>query len=125
MPNISELGRAPNGMWMITIDTLVGPWHVASSLHHTPIRTPKTMWYVVNMLTGDACKIGPAKGKGVNYCDRARDEARRRNEQFFAKTDLPTIMGIHPKFDSVISMVLANTNKSLTAQQIFDKKRGF
>jgi hypothetical protein len=79
------------------------------------------------MLTESTCKIGPVRMRGTNYCDRARDEAKQRNEKFFAehKTDLPTFMGIHPKFDAIIEMVLANTNKSLTAQQIFDKKRGF
>jgi hypothetical protein len=125
--NNPEPGRAPNGMWMITVDTITGPWHVASYLHRTPIREPKTMWCVVNMLTGDACRIGPAKGRGVNYCDRARDEARSRNKRFFVEhvTDLPTFMGINPKFDSVISLVLANTDKTMTAQQLFDRKRGF
>jgi len=123
---------------MITIDTLIGPWHVTTSHFYQRIRSPwtaaypppttrKYAWCVVNMLTGKTCKIGLIKGRGVNYCDRAQDEAKRRNEEFFVKhkTDLPTFMGMHSKFDSVISLMLENTNKSLTAQQIFDRKRGF
>jgi hypothetical protein len=114
--------KAPNGMWMISIGTQTGPWHVASFL------PPLGYWYIVNMLTGDAVRIGKVRMKGTNYCDRAREEARSRNNIFFKEheKDLPTFMGINPEFDKVIGLVLQHgMSDTMTAQQIFDKARGF
>ena len=110
--------KGPSGLWMFTTFTLTGPWHVASG---------DSSWHVTNMLDGRTKKIGPVTGKGINYCDRARDEARKRNEQFFAehKDDLPTFLGINPKFDEILSLVMKNTDKTLTAQGLFDKARSF
>jgi hypothetical protein len=117
--------KAPNGMWMITVGTQTGPWHVASASFSGSGSVG--YWYIVNMLTGDAVRTGKVRMKGTNYCDRAREEARSRNNIFFKEheKDLPTFMGINPEFDKVIGLVLQNTPGTLTAQEIFDKARGF
>ena len=107
--------RAPNGMWMITTGTLTGPWHVASSFFLLWKRTKSStqgtvLWSIVNMLTGKSKKIGRVQGRGVNFCDRAREIARERNKDFLAKhmadKSLPQFLGINPEFDKTIAQCL-------------------
>ena len=68
-----QVGR----FWLITTDTINGPWHVASLDDPRSVRGD---WYVVNKDTGKSKLIGPVRSRGTNYCDRARAEAIRRNE---------------------------------------------
>jgi hypothetical protein len=50
-----------------------GPWRAAGY---------GAAWYIVNVETGAYKKIGPvSRGRGVNYLDRAIDEAIRRNRK--------------------------------------------
>ena len=75
--------------WLITIDTIKGPWHVASLDDGKGAAMPRGMWggdmgragswYIVNKDTGKAKRIGPVKMRGKNWCDEARAEAVRRN----------------------------------------------
>ena len=121
---IGDLVEAPNGMWMITIGTLTGPWHVASC----HVGGASGYWYIVNMLNGNAVRIGKVRMKGTNYCDRAKEEARLRNNQFFKEhvKDLPGFMGTNTEFDKIIGTVLQEgLSDTMTAQKIFDKARGF
>lgn len=37
-------------------------------------------WIIVNEKTLRSKKIGPVTGRGINYFDRAMDEAKRRNK---------------------------------------------
>jgi len=59
----------------ITDSTLDGPWHVGWRDSSTPDKN----WYIVNKDTGKSKKIGPVRMSGTNYCDKAREEAKRRN----------------------------------------------
>jgi len=49
-----------------------GPWHVYQYLG-------EKFWHILNTGTGKTKKIGPVQLKGVNYYERAREEAGRRN----------------------------------------------
>ena len=103
------------GLWIITIGTLDGPWHVTSK--HTsqqwgvPHRATRgtDVWMVVNILTGSTKVIGPSgRGKGVNYFDRSKDEATKRNNAFLKDvTRLPAYLGKHPEFDKTIAKYLS------------------
>ena len=42
-------------------------------------------WYVVNKHTGEAKRIGPIQLTGVNYFDKAMEEADRRNKMRIKK----------------------------------------
>jgi len=85
--------------WAITSGTLTGPWHVTSKGKY---------WYIINMLTGTTKRIGLFRMSGTNYCDRAKDIARERNEVFLEehKQELPQYMGRYPEFDKTIAEVL-------------------
>ena len=84
--------------WVITGNTLKGPWHVTSKGKN---------WYIINILTETTVKIGPFRMSGMNYCDRAKMIARDRNEKFLADTrELPKYLGRHPEFDKTIAEVL-------------------
>jgi hypothetical protein len=85
--------------WAITDGTLTGPWHVTAR---------GKFWYIINMLTLTTKRIGKMKGRGVNYCDRAKDIARERNALFLKenKEKLPLYLGRYPEFDKTISEVL-------------------
>ncbi len=70
--------------WLITVDTIKGPWHVASlddgkgrDMGHGLGRAGS--WYIVNKDNGKSKRIGPVRMNGRNYCDEARAEAKRRN----------------------------------------------
>lgn len=75
--------------WLITIDTINGPWHVSSyndglgtlmpAFHSGGKKHRAGSWYIVHKDTGDAERIGSVRSKGTNYCDRAKEEAIRRN----------------------------------------------
>lgn len=77
--------------WLITINTINGPWHVSSlndglgalmpAFHAGGKRHRGGSWYIVNKDTGDAERIGSVRSKGTNYCDRAKEEAKRRNRE--------------------------------------------
>ena len=89
------------GLWLITIGTLDGPWHVASM---------SSKWRIINILTGSTKVIGggSVKGKGVNYFDRSKDEATKRNNAFLKDvTRLPAYLGKHPEFDKTIAKYLS------------------
>lgn len=60
--------------WLVTIDTINGPWHVGS-------KDNELKWYIVNRETGHSEYIGRVTGHGHNYFDEARDEAKRRNRE--------------------------------------------
>ena len=102
--------RAPNDMWMITIEVLTGPWHVASSDKPQGDVPSANHWYIVNMLTGKSKKIGRVRTTGMNFCDRATVIARERNKEFLAKhmreKTLPTFLGINKEFDKTIAQHL-------------------
>jgi hypothetical protein len=49
-----------------------GSWYVAQ-------RLGGMYWYIENKVTGRRVKIGRVGGRRVNYFDRAREEAMRRN----------------------------------------------
>ena len=89
-----------NGWWLITIGTLDGPWHVASSY--------PSGWVIVNILTDKSKYIGPVRRKGTNYFDRAEAEAKRRNDLFLKEhaAELPKYMGRFECFDKTIAKVL-------------------
>ncbi len=57
--------------WTITDDTLEGPWHVASKNFY---------WYIVNVKTSEAVRIGRMRKNGKNYFDISKAEAQRRND---------------------------------------------
>jgi hypothetical protein len=77
-PAIHETGPVfVNGFHLITIDTLIGPWHVGS-------RNDR-YWYIVNRVTGRSRKIGPVRMRGTNYFDKAEEEADRRNKLIASK----------------------------------------
>jgi hypothetical protein len=122
----SYLMRAPNGMWMITVGTLTGPWHVASRTRRVQPMVYKDHWCIVNIITWSSKVIGPVRMRGVNYHDRAIEVARERNEEFFRKhlKELPTFLGRYPEFDKVIAMMLAEYTEGSSAQEIFNKQRG-
>lgn len=75
--------------WLITTETIKGPWHVSSlndgrgalmpSFYAGGPRPRAGSWYVVNKDTGQSKRIGPVKSRGKNWCDEARAEAKRRN----------------------------------------------
>jgi hypothetical protein len=103
--------KAPNGMWVITIDTMTGPWHVASYRNNSLwYGFCRNYWYIVNMLTGRAKRIGRVKLRGVNYFDRACEVAKERNKAFLAQhmadKSLPQFLGINPEFDKTIAQCL-------------------
>lgn len=84
--------------WVITMNTLKGPWHVTNK---------GNIWYIINILTGTTKKIGKVRGHGTNYCDRAKDIAKERNAVFFSKEkQLPQYLGRYPELDAAISEVL-------------------
>ena len=74
--------------WLITVGTINGPWHV-SSLNDRRGQSMGTLggrwlgragsWYIVNKDNGRSKRMGPVKSRGKNWCDAARDEAKRRN----------------------------------------------
>lgn len=68
-------------LWVHTIGTLTGPWHVASGPDPRPRSHYKIGWYIVNVDTRAQVYIGPVKGKGLNYHDRAVDIAKARNSK--------------------------------------------
>jgi len=49
-----------------------GPWYVCQFLGGR-------YWHIMHAITGKTKKIGPVQLKGVNYYERAREEAGRRN----------------------------------------------
>lgn len=55
------------------------PWKACQ--HPTDYRH----WYIFNIWTGKYVKIGEVKSSGVNYLDRAVDEAERRNRKLRGK----------------------------------------
>lgn len=59
--------------------TFPGPWAVDDQ------RTDNC-WGIVNTVTGKRKKIGPIRMRGVNFRDRARDEAATRNVEHFKLT---------------------------------------
>jgi len=64
-----------NQFWIITVNTLRGPWHVSAY---------NDSWYIVNIETGRFRRIGRiggprGNGRGINYHDRAISEAKTRN----------------------------------------------
>jgi hypothetical protein len=75
--------------WLITIDTINGPWHVASLSDGRGAQMPRGIngeymgragsWYIVNKDTGRSKRIGPVKSRGKNWCDEAKAEAKQRN----------------------------------------------
>jgi len=77
--------------WLITIDTINGPWHVSSyndglgtlmpAFHPGGKKHRAGSWYIVNKDTGKSERIGSVRARGRNYCDEARDEAKRRNRE--------------------------------------------
>ena len=104
-----------NGHWLITINTLDGPWHVSSGVHigHHKERLDANGkpiingWHIVNILTGRTKWIGPVRMKVTNYFDRATAMAKERNVAFLKDIDkLPMYMGRHPEFDKTIARVL-------------------
>lgn len=56
--------------WLPT--TVPGPWAVENSLNASD-------WKIINTVTGKDKLIGPVSSKGVNYFDRAVEEAEKRN----------------------------------------------
>jgi len=50
------------------------PWHACPSPHPGDLH-----WYIYNVQTGVYVKIGRVQLTGVNYFDRAVEEAERRN----------------------------------------------
>jgi hypothetical protein len=94
-----------NDMYMITIHTLTGPWHVTRS--NLVIDPKRNYWCIVNMLTGRSKRIGQISSRGVNYFDRAKNMAQERNEKFLKehKNELPLYLGRHPQFDKVLSEI--------------------
>lgn len=49
-----------------------GPWAIDNSL-------PNVVWGIIHTGTGRTKKIGKVSGRGVNYFDRAAEEANKRN----------------------------------------------
>ena len=66
--------------WLITTDTIKGPWHVGS-------KSGGKNWYIVNKDTGESHCIGPVRKSGRNFCDEAKAEAKRRNRALGYKND--------------------------------------
>lgn len=90
--------------WLITVGTLKGPWHVSAY---------QNAWHIVNIIKeksgGIECKkIGKVRGHGMNYCDRAREIARERNDLFLKehRDQLPLYLGICSEFDKTIAEAL-------------------
>jgi hypothetical protein len=75
--------------WLITIETINGPWHVASLDDHRGAPLTRGMWgenrgragswYIVNKDTGRSKRIGPVKMRGKNWFDEACAVAKQRN----------------------------------------------
>lgn len=75
--------------WLITIETINGPWHVSSLQDGRGITMTRDLsgvrhyragsWYIVNKDTGKSKRIGPIKMNGKNWHDEAVAEAKRRN----------------------------------------------
>jgi len=126
--------KASNGMHMITVGSLTGPWHVASTSHglkHDRWGLGRMQvagsWHVVNMLTGKSKIVGPVRMKGTNYFDRAKEVAEERNDQFFKEHHdrLPMYLGINEEFDKVITLVLQRgLPEGKTIQMAFNEWRG-
>jgi len=68
-----QVGR----FWLITLETIDGPWHVGS--------THDKCWYIVHKDTGKSKKIGPVKTRGSSNFEKAYAEAIRRNNILKAK----------------------------------------
>lgn len=75
---MSEFARIWNtsGKTWIAV-TVPGPWAVDNS--------QSECWGIINTETGKTKKIGPVKFKGVNYFDRAVEEANGRNRALISQ----------------------------------------
>lgn len=69
---------APDGTkwWLLTGGYGTGPWFKANKGND---------WYIVNVETGQHKKVGPVRGRGTNYSDKASQLAQRRNEEINQK----------------------------------------
>lgn len=90
--------------WIISLGTQKGPWHISYYAK---------AWYIVNIIKNKngsvECKrIGSVRGRGINHCDRARETARKLNEEFLTENReyLPMYLGICPEFDFTIKEML-------------------
>lgn len=69
-----------NGPWRI-----LGPWHVLRA--YGAGLSQVADWSIGNIETGVVKQIGPARGRGVNYYDRAYDEVCKRNDAYQKKQE--------------------------------------
>jgi hypothetical protein len=74
---MSEFARTWNTTGKTWIKANVqGPWAVDNSM--------EDCWGIINTETGKTKMIGRVKLRGVNFFDRAMDEANRRNQEILA-----------------------------------------
>jgi hypothetical protein len=112
-----QVGR----FWLITTNTIIGPWHVSSLNDGRGVSMGEGMkagsWYVVNKNTGKSKRIGPVRLKGTNYCDKAKEEAVRRNalEGFEQKSTK------HYDVNQVISEFESHNSTDCAAVALYDR----
>lgn len=95
--------------------SIPGPWAVDNSLNVKE-------WSVINTETGKDKRIGPVTGKGINYFDRAMEEANKRNLSLLRQVEVDDAVAkqIISDFPDVAER-LAGEDASNTAKAIIGK----